>query len=381
VFTRLGLKFRAVQADSGAIGGDASQEFHVLADSGEDAIAFSTGSDYAANVEAAQAAEPAPRASANEQLRKVDTPTQKTCEEVAALMGIALQRTVKSVAVMTEAGFVLALVRGDHAVNEIKLAKVPGLADYRMATEAEIKEYLGSEPGFLGPLQPAKEIRVVADREVAAMADFVVGANEAGFHIAGVNWGRDLPEPHAVADIRNVVHGDRAQDGGELQIARGIEVGHVFQLGRKYTEALKATVLDESGKAATMLMGTYGIGVSRIVAAAIEQNHDEAGIIWPEPMAPWAVAICTINPKGDAAVSDAAQKLFDDLQAAGIEAVIDDRGLRPGQMFADIELIGIPHRVVISERGLAAGTFEYRARRASDAENLGRDELLAKLIG
>lgn len=381
VFTRLGLKFRAVQADSGAIGGDASQEFHVLADSGEDAIAFSTGSDYAANVEAAQAAEPAPRASANEELRKVDTPTQKTCEEVAALLAIPLQRTVKSVAVMTEAGFVLALVRGDHAVNEIKLAKVPGLADYRMATEAEIKEHLGSEPGFLGPLRPSKEIRVIADREVAAMADFVVGANEAGFHIAGVNWGRDLPEPHAVADIRNVVHGDRAQDGGELQIARGIEVGHVFQLGRKYTEALKATVLDESGKAATMLMGTYGIGVSRIVAAAIEQNHDEAGIIWPEPMAPWAVAICTINPKGDAAVNDAAQKLFDDLQAAGIEAVIDDRGLRPGQMFADIELIGIPHRVVISERGLAAGTFEYRARRASEAENLGREELLAKLIG
>lgn len=381
VFTRLGLKFRAVQADSGAIGGDASQEFHVLADSGEDAIAFSTGSDYAANVEAAQAAEPAPRASASEALRKVDTPTQKTCEEVAVLLGIALQRTVKSVAVMTEAGFVLALVRGDHAVNEIKLAKVPGLADYRMATEAEIREHLGSEPGFLGPLQPAKEIRVIADREVAAMADFVVGANEAGFHIAGVNWGRDLPEPHAVADIRNVVHGDRAQDGGELQLARGIEVGHVFQLGRKYTEALKATVLDESGKAATMLMGTYGIGVSRIVAAAIEQNHDEAGIIWPEPMAPWAVAICTINPKGDAAVSDAAQKLFDDLQAAGIEAVIDDRGLRPGQMFADIELIGIPHRVVISERGLAAGTFEYRARRASEAENLGREELLAKLTG
>ena len=380
VFTRLGLRFRAVQADSGAIGGDASQEFHVLADSGEDAIAFSTGSDYAANVEAAQAAEPAPRAAAGEALRKVETPTQKTCEDVAALLSIPLQRTVKSVAVMTEAGFVLALVRGDHAVNEIKLAKVPGLADYRMATEAEIKEYLGSEPGFLGPLRPAKEIRVIADREVAAMADFVVGANEAGFHIAGVNWGRDLPEPQAVADLRNVIHGDRAQDGGELQLARGIEVGHVFQLGRKYTEALKATVLDESGKAATMLMGTYGIGVSRIVAAAIEQNHDAAGIIWPEPMAPWAVAICTINPKGDAAVNEAAQRLFDDLQAAGIEAVIDDRGLRPGQMFADIELIGIPHRVVISERGLAAGTFEYRARRASEAENLGREELLAKLI-
>ena len=381
VFTRLGLKFRAVQADSGAIGGDASQEFQVLADSGEDAIAFSTGSDYAANMETAQAAAPGPRPTASEALNKVPTPTQKTCEEVAQLLGIALQRTVKSVAVMTDAGFVLALVRGDHAVNEIKLAKVPGLADYRMATEAEIKEHLGSEPGFLGPLAPAKPIRIVADREVAAMADFVVGANEAGFHIAGVNWGRDLPEPDTVADIRNVVHGDRAQDGGELQIARGIEVGHVFQLGRKYSEAMKATVLDESGKATTLIMGTYGIGVSRIVAAAIEQNHDAAGIVWPEPMAPWAVAICTINPKNDAAVNEAAQQLFDELHAAGIDAVLDDRGLRPGQMFADIELIGIPHRVVISERGLAAGTFEYRARRASEAENLGRAELLAKLIG
>lgn len=381
VFTRLGLKFRAVQADSGAIGGDASQEFQVLADSGEDAIAFSTGSDYAANMETAQAAAPGPRPAANEALNKVPTPTQKTCEEVAQLLGIALQRTVKSVAVMTDAGFVLALVRGDHAVNEIKLAKVQGLADYRMATEAEIKDHLGSEPGFLGPLAPVKLIRIVADREVAAMADFVIGANEPGFHIAGVNWGRDLPEPDTVADIRNVVHGDRAQDGGELQIARGIEVGHVFQLGRKYSEAMKATVLDESGKAATLIMGTYGIGVSRIVAAAIEQNHDAAGIVWPEPMAPWAVAICTINPKNDAAVNEAAQQLFDELHAAGIDTVLDDRGLRPGQMFADIELIGIPHRVVISERGLAAGTFEYRARRASEAENLGRAELLSKLIG
>ena len=379
VFTRLGLKFRAVQADSGAIGGDASQEFHVLADSGEDAIAFSTGSDYAANVETAQTAEPGPRSAPSETLRKVETPVQKTCEEVAALLGIELARTVKSLAVMTEAGFVLALVRGDHAVNEIKLAKVAGLADYRMATEAEISEILGCEPGFLGPIGAKNSIRIVADREVAAMADFVIGANESGFHIAGVNWGRDLGEPEIVADIRNVVHGDRAQDGGELQIARGIEVGHVFQLGRKYSEAMKATVLDESGKAATLLMGTYGIGISRIVAAAIEQNHDDAGIIWPQPMAPWAVAICSINPKGDAAVNDAVQQLFDDLTAVGIEAVIDDRGLRPGAMFADIELIGIPHRLVISERGLAAGTFEYRARNVDAAENMTRGELLARL--
>lgn len=381
IFTRLGLDFRAVQADSGAIGGDASQEFHVLADSGEDAIAFSTGSDYAANVETAQAAAPGPRATASEAMDKVATPTQKTCEDVAALLGIPLQRTVKSVAVMTDGGFVLALVRGDHAVNEIKLGKVAGMADYRLATEAEILSHLGSEPGFLGPIGAKQAIRVVADRDVAAMADFVVGANEAGFHLTGVNWGRDLPEPETVADIRNVVAGDRAADGGEIRIVRGIEVGHVFQLGRKYSEAMEFTVLDETGKAATPAMGCYGIGVSRIVAAAIEQNHDANGIIWPAPMAPWAVAVCVINPKNDAAVDAAAGQLLADLQAAGVEAVLDDRGLRPGAMFADIELIGIPHRVVVSERGLAAGTFEYRARRAAEAENIGREELLARLRG
>jgi prolyl-tRNA synthetase len=381
IFTRLGLDFRAVQADSGAIGGDASQEFHVLADSGEDAIAFSTGSDYAANVETAQAAAPGPRAAASQAMNKVATPTQKTCEDVAALLGIPLQRTVKSVAVMTDGGFVLALVRGDHAVNEIKLGKVAGMADYRLATEAEILTHLGSEPGFLGPIGAKRAIRVVADRDVAAMADFVVGANEAGFHLTGVNWGRDLPEPETVADIRNVVAGDSAADGGQIRIVRGIEVGHVFQLGRKYSEAMKFTVLDETGKAATPAMGCYGIGVSRIVAAAIEQNHDANGIIWPAPMAPWAVAVCVINPKNDAAVDAAAGQLLADLQAAGVEAVLDDRGLRPGAMFADIELIGIPHRVVVSERGLAAGTFEYRARRAAEAENIGRDELLARLRG
>jgi len=381
IFTRLGLQFRAVQADSGAIGGDASQEFHVLAESGEDALAFSTGSDYASNVEAASAAAPGPRPAATEPLRKVPTPTQKTCEEVAALLGIDLARTVKSVAVVGADGFVLALVRGDHSVNEIKLAKVPGLADYRLANEAEILDHLGSEPGFLGPLRPKKAVRVVADRDVAALADFVVGANEAGFHIAGVNWGRDLPEPETVADIRNVVEGDKAADGGEIRLARGIEVGHVFQLGRKYSEAMKFTVLDESGKAVVPAMGCYGIGVSRIVAAAIEQNHDAAGIIWPAPMAPWTVAVCVINPKNDAAVNAAAETLLDELLAAGIDAVLDDRGLRPGPMFADIELIGIPHRVVVSERGLAAGTFEYRARNASEAENLTREQLRGKLGG
>ena len=381
IFTRLGLDFRAVQADSGAIGGDASQEFHVLADSGEDAIAFSTGSDYAANVETAQAAAPGPRAAASETMTKVATPTQKTCEDVAALLGIPLQRTVKSVAVMTDGGFVLALVRGDHAVNEIKLGKVAGMAEYRLATEAEILAHLGSEPGFLGPIGAKQAIRVVADRDVAAMADFVVGANEAGFHLAGVNWGRDLPEPETVADIRNVVSGDRAADGGEIRIVRGIEVGHVFQLGRKYSEAMKFTVLDETGKAATPAMGCYGIGVSRIVAAAIEQNHDANGIIWPAPMAPWAVAVCMINPKNDAAVNNAAEALLEELQAAGIEAVLDDRGLRPGAMFADIELIGVPHRIVVSERGLAAGTFEYRARRDSESRQLARAEAIALARG
>jgi prolyl-tRNA synthetase len=384
IFTRLGLAHRAVAADTGAIGGSASHEFQVIADSGEDTILYSDGSDYAANVELAEAVSPGPRAAASEAMRRVDTPTQKTCEDVAALMGIALQRTVKSIAVVGKDGagddaFVLALVRGDHVVNEIKLAKLPGMADYRLATEAEIAEHLGSEPGFLGPVDPKKPIRVIADRSVAAMADFVVGANEAGFHLAGVNWGRDLPEAE-VADIRNAVAGDPSPDGkGTLRMARGIEVGHVFALGRKYSEAMDCTVLDAAGKKVHPAMGCYGIGVSRIVAAAIEQNHDANGIAWPEPMAPWRVAICVINPKGDAAVDEAADSLYSELNAAGIETVLDDRGLRPGAMFADIELIGIPHRVVVSSRGLEAGTFEYRARSASESEQLDRAALLARL--
>lgn len=378
IFTRLGLDFRMVQADSGAIGGDASQEFHVIAESGEDALVFSTGSDYAANMEAAIAAAPGERPAASEALRRIDTPTQKTCEAVAALLGLGLERTVKSIAIMSEAGFVLALVRGDHDVNEIKLGKVEGLQGYRMASEAEIATHLGSEPGFLGPLNPAQPIRIVADRDVAALADFVIGANEAGFHIAGVNWGRDMPEPE-VADIRNAKAGDRAADGGELKIARGIEVGHVFQLGRQYAQALNATVLDENGKAAVLAMGCYGIGISRIVAAAIEQNHDDAGIIWPDAMAPWQVVVCMINPKQDETVSSTAAELLAQLQAAGLDVALDDRGLRPGAMFADMELIGVPHRIVVSERGVAAGTFEYRARNAAEAEVLDKDALLAKL--
>jgi len=386
IFTRLGLKFRAVAADTGAIGGSASHEFHVLAESGEDALAFSETSDYAANVELAEAVSPGERPAPAEALRDIDTPTQKTCEDVAALMGIALARTAKSIAIIGRDAegneqFVLALVRGDHMVNEIKLAKLPGLAEYRLATEAEIAEFLGSEPGFLGPLNARKPIRVIADRSVAALADFVVGANKPGFHIAGVNWGRDLPAPET-ADIRNVVAGDASPDGnGSLRMARGIEVGHVFALGRKYSEAMDAKVLDAGGKAVHPAMGCYGIGVSRIVAAAIEQNHDDNGIRWPAAMAPWAVAICVINPKNDAAVSDAAEALHAELNAAGIDSVLDDRGLRPGAMFADIELIGIPHRVVVSGRGLEAGTFEYRARTATDAEQLSKETLLQKLAG
>jgi len=386
IFTRLGLKFRAVFADTGAIGGSASHEFHVLADSGEDALAFSETSDYAANVELAEAVSPGERPAPSEALRDIDTPTQKTCEDVAALMGIPLARTAKSIAIMGRDNdgkdqFVLALVRGDHMANEIKLAKLPGLAEYRLATEAEIAEHLGSEPGFLGPLHAKKPIRVVADRSVAAMADFVVGANRPGVHIAGVNWGRDLPEPE-IADIRNVVAGDASPDGqGVLGLARGIEVGHVFALGRKYSEAMKCTVLDANGKAVNPAMGCYGIGVSRIVAAAIEQNHDANGIRWPAAMAPWNVAVCVINPKNDPAVSAAGEALYAELNAAGLDAVLDDRGLRAGSMFADIELIGIPHRVVVSGRGLEAGTFEYRARDAAESENLDRETLLGKLRG
>lgn len=383
IFTRLGLAFRAVNADTGAIGGSRSHEFQVLADSGEDALAFSDSSDYAANVELASYLAPGARAAAAEQMRDVPTPGKTTCADVAALLGIDITRTVKSVCVVGEQGFVLALVRGDHEVNEVKLQKIAGLAEYRLATEQEILDALGAKPGYLGPVgADRKKVHIVADRTVAAMADFVVGANKVDFHIAGVNWERDLAEADVVADIRKVVEGDLSPDGkGTIKLARGIEVGHVFALGTKYSEAMNASVLDADGKNRPMQMGCYGIGVSRIVAAAIEQNHDEAGIVWPEPMAPWRVAVCMINPKNDAKVTEAAQALYDELNADGIDTVLDDRGLRPGAMFADIELIGIPHRIVVSERGLAAGTFEYRARRESESRQLKREEIIALLRG
>ena len=383
IFERLGLKFRAVAADTGAMGGSGSHEFHVLADSGEDAIAFTSEGSYAANVELAEAAAPtALRAAPALSIERVATPSQKTCEEVAALLGVGLACTVKSVAVVGDDGFVLVLVRGDHMVNEIKLRKQPALSDYRLATEAEIVEHLGSVPGFIGPLNPVRKILVVADRSVAAMADFVIGANAAGFHTRGVNWGRDLPEPDVVADVRNVVEGEAAPNGGGTwSIARGIEVGHVFQLGQKYAEAMGATVLDENGKARVMFMGCYGIGVSRIVAAAIEQNNDASGIIWPQALAPFDVALLPLGAERSERVRETVEQLYAELTAAGLEVLLDDRkGVRPGVMFADQELIGIPHRIVVGERGLANGEVEYRSRRAEANEMKPLAEVVSWLV-
>ena len=376
IFTRLGVDFRVVRADSGAIGGDRSEEFHVLAQSGEDALAVSDKSDYAANLEVAETRAPGPRPAAAQALQKVSTPTQKTCEDVAALLKIPLEATLKLIVVRSrDGGLVAVALRGDHALNAIKAAKHPRIAaPLQLATDAEIRAAFGCEPGFLGPV--GAQVAVIADHAAAALADFVCGANEAGYHLAGANWGRDAAEPEA-ADLRNAVAGDPSPDGsGTLRIVRGIEVGHIFQNGPLYTKALGVSVLDEAGKELTPTAGCYGIGVSRIVGAVIEQCHDDAGIVWPAAVAPWQVAVCMINPKNDAKVSETAEALYRELLARGVEAVLDDRGLRPGAMFADIELIGIPHRVVVSERGLAAGTFEYRGRRDTEAKQLTRDEVL-----
>ena len=369
IFSRLGLQFRAVAADTGSIGGTGSHEFHVLADSGEDAIAYSPESGYAANVELAEALAPAtPRPAPAEPMRKVPTPGKTRCEDVAELLSLPLARTMKAIAVMHDEAFVLLLLRGDHSLNEIKTQKLPGLDPFRFATDAEVEQHLRCKPGYIGPVGIAPGIRVVADRGVAAMGDFVCGANEAGFHLTGVNFGRDLPEPWLVADIRNVVAGDPSPDGtGRLEIARGIEVGHIFQLRTKYSEALKATYLDEAGKQQPFEMGCYGIGVTRIVGAAIEQNHDERGIAWPEPMAPFQVALVPVGYHRSAAVREAADRLHVELTRAGTEVLMDDREERPGVMFADMELIGIPHRVVVGERGLKDGKIEYQGRRDASA--------------
>jgi len=372
VFTRLGLTFRAVAADTGAIGGSGSHEFHVLADSGEDLIAYCPDSDYAANVELAEALAPAtPRAAPHESLREVDTPKQTTCEDVAALLGVPLAQTVKLIAIMAGEKMVVVLLRGDHMLNEVKLGKLEGMADFRLANEAEIRASFNCPPGFLGPVGlDRSQIHVIADRTVAAMSDFVCGANKPKFHLAGVNFGRDLPEPDFVADIRNVAPGDASPDGkGTLQLCRGIEVGHVFQLGNKYSQAMNATYLDEEGKSQAMEMGCYGIGVSRIVASAIEQHHDDRGIIWPASMAPFLLVIVAIGYGKSETVKIAADTLYAELAAAGFAVLLDDRDDRPGVMFADAELIGIPHRVTIGERGLKDGVIEYQPRRAAAGEN------------
>lgn len=380
VFTRLGLKFRAVKADSGAIGGDGSQEFHVLADSGEDALAYCEQSDYAANVELAEAVATGSRAAATETMREVDTPKQTTCEDVAKLLDVPVSKTVKSVALMVDDVFTLALLRGDHQLNEVKFGKVDGVQDFRLATEEEIRANLSCPPGFIGPVGVNTNVRVVADRTVALMSDFVCGANKPKFHLAGVNFGRDLPEPAVVADIRNVLTGDASPDGkGTLDLCRGIEVGHIFQLRTKYSEAMQATYLDENGQTQVMEMGCYGIGVSRIVGAAIEQGNDEKGIVFPLSMAPFAVVICPIGLDKSEAVKQAAFDLYGQLQQAGVDVLLDDRGERPGVMFAESDLMGIPHRVVIGDRGLAEGKVEYKGRTDAEAQNLQVSECVAFL--
>jgi prolyl-tRNA synthetase len=380
IFTRIGLEFRAVNADSGAIGGNRSQEFHVIASTGEDDIAYCPDSDFAANVEAAEALPLyAERAAPSETMRKTATPGKAKCEAVAEFLDMPLERTIKSIVLATEnegaePTIWLLMLRGDHALNEVKVGKLPGLAGFRFATEAEIVEWFGTPPGYLGPIGTKKPVKVVADRTVANMSDFVVGSNEVDFHTTGVNWGRDLPEP-VVADIRNVCPGDPSPDGkGVIEICRGIEVGHVFQLGTKYSEAMGATFLDETGKPQPMIMGCYGIGITRILGAAIEQNFDERGIIWPEAIAPFEVVLCPMGYDRSESVRAETDKLYAQLFEAGIDVILDDRGERPGVMFADWELIGVPHRLVIGERGLKEGKVEYQGRRDAEPTLLPIDQ-------
>jgi len=381
IFERFGLRFRAVAADNGAIGGSGSQEFHVIADTGEDALVYCPSSDYAANMEAAEALPPtAARAAPAQPLTKTPTPGKERCDDVAALLGLPLTQTVKSIVLSVEKDdgareIWLLLLRGDHELNEVKASKLPGIGPFRFASEAEIVEHFGCKPGYLGAIGTAKPVKVVADRSVAIMSDFVCGANEEGFHYTGANWGRDLPEP-MVADIRNVVAGDPSPDGkGTLEIQRGIEVGHVFQLGTRYSADMKATYLDEKGQPQLMQMGCYGIGITRILGAAIEQNFDDKGIIWPSSIAPFEVVLCPLGYDRSEAVKAAADELYASLQKAGIDVILDDRGERPGVMFADWELIGVPHRVVIGERGLKDSQLEYQGRRDTSASNVPRAEM------
>ena len=386
IFQRMGLKFRAVTADNGAIGGSGSQEFHVIADTGEDAIVYCPSSDYAANLEAAESLSLiVSRAAPQQPMQKIATPTQTNCAEIANFLSIPLETTVKSLlfAVDQEKGpakLFMLLLRGDHELNEVKASKVPGMAESRFATEAEIKQACNAPAGYLGPVGLATNVTVVADRTVANMSDFVCGANLAGHHLNGVNWGRDLPEP-LVMDLRNAVIGDPSPDGkGVVDICRGIEVGHVFQLGTRYSEAMGCSYLDQQGKSQPMVMGCYGIGVTRILGAAIEQGHDERGIIWPISMAPFEVVICPMNYDKSEAVKATADQLHEQLLTAGIDVVLDDRGERPGAMFADWELIGAPFRVVIGERGLADSLVEFKGRTDAESQNIPISEIKDKVI-
>jgi prolyl-tRNA synthetase len=385
IFNRFGLNFRAVAADNGAIGGSGSQEFHVIADTGEDALVYCPNSDYAANIEAAEAIAPStPRHTPTQTLTKTATPNKTRCDEVAQLLGIPLTSTVKSIVLSVEQSegereIWLLLVRGDHELNEVKAGKLPGIGPFRFASDTEILEYFGCKPGYLGPINTPKPVTIVADRSVALMSDFVCGANEENFHFTGVNWGRDLPEP-MVADIRNVVAGDPSPDGkGHLEIQRGIEVGHVFQLGTRYSADMKASYLDEHGKPQLMQMGCYGIGITRILGAAIEQNFDAKGIIWPVSIAPFEVVLCPLGYDRSDAVREATESLYSQLVDAGIDVILDDRGERPGAMFADWELIGVPHRVVIGERSLKDDLLEYQGRRDETATSVARAEILSFL--
>ena len=374
IFNRLGLKFRAVAADNGSIGGSGSHEFHVIAETGEDDIVYNPNSDYAANIEAAEAVcLIASRASATQQMIKTATPNQAKCEDVAKFLNVDLKQTIKSLVLAKDtvekdgaiqSEIILVLLRGDHELNEIKAAKI--LGETRFATEAEILTTFNTKPGYIGPVAPTGSVKIVVDKTVANMSDFICGANEEGYHHVGVNWGRDLPEPDLIADVRNVVAGDPAPDGnGTVAICRGIEVGHVFQLGTKYSEAMNATFLDENGKPQPLVMGCYGIGVTRIVGAAIEQNYDDKGIIWSEAIAPFNVVICPVGADKSEQVAQTAQDLYQTLLDAGVDVILDDRGERPGAMFADWELIGVPHRVTVGERGLKEGVVEYVHRRSS----------------
>lgn len=384
IFERLGLRFRAVAADTGSIGGSGSHEFHVLAESGEDALAYCPSSDYAANVELAEALSPtAPRKAPSESMQKIATPRRIRCDDVADFLQKPIEKTVKAIAVMHDDEFTLLLLRGDHTLNEIKVGKLPGLDPFRFASDAEIEQFLGCKPGYIGPVDANQDtVRVIADRTVAMMDNFVCGANTEGYHLTGVNFGRDLPEPALIADIRNVVAGDPSPDGkGTLELCRGIEVGHIFQLRKKYAEALNCNFLDENSQSQTMEMGCYGIGVSRIVGAAIEQHHDERGCIFPATIAPFTACIVPMGYSKSDAVKTAADALYSELQAAGIDVLLDDRNERPGVMFADMELIGIPHRVVVGERGLAEGKFEYKGRTDSEAQLIPKTDIASFLKG